>query len=187
MKRIVTIVAAAALLVSSSAFADFYGWSLSGSAAAPCVSTGPAASITNLALWLNYTTDDGMSAMEADLVLAGGVTNFGFNTLNGFLNAGTASHLLLAVGGCPAGPVLAGTWTIFDPASLGFGACLVGANVTVDCDVVNPVAWPHGVTGYSSVPGGVPCQVEVSSGTGCTPPIVAVESSSWGSVKSLYR
>jgi hypothetical protein len=28
--------------------------------------------------------------------------------MNGFLNAGTATALLLAVGGCPSGPVVAG-------------------------------------------------------------------------------
>ena len=187
MKRTVTILAAAAvLLASTSAFADYYGWSLSGSTGSPCVSNGPASQISTLALWYNYNSDDGMSAMEANLVLSPGITNFGFTPLSGFLNAGNPTNLLLAVGGCPSGPVLAGTWTLFDAIVGGYSACLGGANVTVDCDLLTPIAWPHGVTGFATG-AGAPCEVPVANGTGCTPPIVSVETSTWGSLKALYR
>jgi hypothetical protein len=38
--------------------------------------------------------------------------------MNGFLNAGDATHLRLAVGGCPMGPVVAGVFQVHDPVGV---------------------------------------------------------------------
>jgi hypothetical protein len=183
MKRTVTILAAAAvLLASASAFAaNNYGWSLSGSPSAPCVSNGPAGQITTLALWYVYNTGDGMSAMEADLVLSPGITNFGFTPANGFLNAGNATNLLLAVGGCPSSRC-SRVWTLFD-AIVGLRRASAARVVDATCSIAGD---PHGVTGFGT--GANPaCGVVFAGGDGCNPPVVSVESSTWGSLKALYR
>lgn len=184
MKRVLTIVSAL-LVAASPAFADNYGWSLSGSATEPCQPV-PLGSLQVVYLWFNYATDDGMSAMEANLTTSANYSVLGFNVQNGYLNAGNQTNLLLAVGGCPTGPVVAGAWNLFDLTGTGGFGCLAGANVTVDCDTVNPVAWPHGVSGWNNQ-GGTACSVLVDGGDGCNPPVVSVEDTSWGSVKSLYR
>jgi len=49
--------------------------------------------------------------------------------MNGFLNAGNPTNLLLAVGGCPGGPLVAGAMLILHFAPV--AVCLTGANVTV--------------------------------------------------------
>jgi len=100
--------------------------------------------------------------------------------MNGFLNAGTATHLLLAVGGCPNAPVVAGNILILHFAPL--AVCLDGANVTVDCSP-NPQAWPHNVAGYADA--GLPLCLTDTPG-GCLL-VTSLESQSWGTIKSLYR
>ena len=113
MKRFLTILFVLALATSVSA-RDF-GWTLSNSPTDALANSGTfTAGI--LTLYLHYyCTNDGnglasaefdiQSTSAANLVLA-------FTALNGFLNAGGATNLLLAVGGCPYGPVAAGNFLI---------------------------------------------------------------------------
>jgi hypothetical protein len=50
----------------------------------------------------------------AEFELDGTMTVLAFEPLNGFLNAGTDTHLMLAVGGCPFGPLVAGRILVYD-------------------------------------------------------------------------
>lgn len=184
MHRMATIVAFVAVVWASPAHTQgqSYGWTISNSNTNPLANSG---SVTGgpqtLYLWLNCATPEGMTAAEFDLQLPGGVVNFGFNPQNGFLNAGTSGSLMLAVGACPTGPVIAGSWNVFN--SIAGDYCLVasggsGQLTTVDCDVVTPTAWPVTQRGYGT--GGV---------AACTQDlcVVSVEPTTWGQLKTLYR
>lgn len=161
-----------------------YGFTVSSSNSDPFVNSG---TTTNaplvLNLWLQCAVPGGMSAAEFDFQIPPGSSNFGFTALNGFLNAGGNSNILLAVGACPQGPVVAGSWTVFDNAAGSY--CLVnsaanGIRVAVDCDPINPQGWPIGAIGYESGAGTLSCD----EGPLCQ---TAVEPATWGSIKSLYR
>lgn len=184
MKRILTI-AFALTLVATSAFAqENYGWSISASSTDPAVNSGSVAPglPASLYLHLDCTTIDGMAAMEADIA-ATGLLFLSFTPLNGVLNAGAATSLLLAVGGCPTDDFLAGAIGVLNLGA-GGDVCLVpsaanGTNGTVDCDTIDPQLYDNAVVGFSTsgqqcVSGD--CRVEVS-----------VEAQSWGGVKSLYK
>jgi hypothetical protein len=182
MKRILTIVSALSLLVASGAMAEDYGWSISLSSTSPSANTGthPVGAPFSLYLWLDCTLADGVSAMEADLSTAMIFT--GYTPIHPSNNFGAGNALQLGVGGCPFGSTLIGSLGMiaFTP---GQSACLVpsaanGLNVSVDC---TPQAnqWPNAIVGYADA-GLTPCI------TGdCTP--TAIESGTWGSIKSLYR
>jgi hypothetical protein len=116
--------------------------------------------------------------MSLDTVPLGSV--LAFNGMNGYLNAGNATNLLLAVGGCPLGPIVAGSILVLHFAPL--AVCLGGANVTMDC-AENPQAWPHDRKGYADVSLPACWSDTRSSDCGTT----SVESQSWGAIKSLYR
>lgn len=171
--------AAALVLVATSANAQGrYGWTISSSPSDPNVNSGPVgAGVSTMYLWFACSTLGGMSAAEFGVSASAGNTVLAFNTANGFLNAGSAQALLLAVGGCPTGPVNAGSWLVLKATPLDM--CLTGANVTVDCEA-NPSAWPHDFKGFSE--GGTPC---ASGSVLCGP--VSVEDTSWGNIKGLYR
>ena len=180
MKRFLTIVSALCLcaVMNSSAHAAIYGWTVSKSAVDPLINTGlPTGGVDTLFLWF-YCSNEGMASaeMSLDSIPPGNV--LAFNVMNGFLNAGNATNLLLAVGGCPNAPVVAGSILIthFVPVAV----CLGGANVTVDCSP-NPQAWPHDRKGYADA--ALPLCLS-DTATLC---VVSVEESSWGTIKSLYR
>ena len=157
-----------------------YTWTLSHSQTDPLVNSGqPNVSTDNLFLWF-YCSSEGMSAAEIDLVSTPPGQVLAFNVMNGYLNAGNATHLLLAVGGCPNAPIVAGAALIlhFNPLAV----CLEGANVTVDCSP-NPQAWPHDRKGYADL--GLPLCLSDTVGLLCVG--VSIEESSWGTIKSLYR
>ncbi len=104
--------------------------------------------------------------------------------MNGFLNAGTSTDLLLAVGGCPTGPIPAGYWFAL-MNTFGWEFCLGGNNVAVDCTVI-PSAYPNdhiGFTNNSPIP--APCCYNFGFCGTCIP--ISIESESWGSIKSMYR
>lgn len=181
MKKILTI-AFATLLISNSAFAADYGWSISGSSTDPEINSGSIApgAPQNTYLWLNCSPVDGISAVEADVVV-NGMLFLSFVPLNGVLNAGSASALLLAVGGCPTAPFLAGSISVLNFGS-GGDVCLVdsaanGLNASVNCDVVNPQLFDNAIAGFSTA--GAGCMT-----LDCT---TSVESTSWSDVKGLYR
>jgi hypothetical protein len=87
---------------------------------------------------------------------------------------------LLVVGGCPPGPLVAGS-LLYLETGLGLDVCLVpsadnGFNLTVDC---GGTGWDNGVVGFNSM-GQSPC------GSGpCE--AISVDDQSWGGIKSLYR
>jgi hypothetical protein len=185
MKRSLTILAALAILVTaSSAFGQAqFGWTISGSSANPDANTGAATNtVATLYLWLQCGTGQGMASAEFDLGTGGSMSVLAFTALNGFLNAGGATNLLLAVGGCPNGPVVAGSVLVLD---LPGDVCIVpaaanGNNVTVECGTLALIA--NDYRGYANL--GPPCD-STPSVTLCD--IYAVEDDSWGSIKSLYR
>lgn len=190
MKRVLTIVSAL-LVAAAPAFAQIeYGWTISSSSSDPFVNQGPIpAAPLPLYLWLFCSqgappdAGPGMASAEFDLRLPAGVFNFGFTAMNGFLNAGGAGNLLLAVGGCPQGPVVAGVWNVF--GSIAGDYCLVASAAngiigTVDCSPTVPSIHPLRQVGFGA-------GVAPSCNDGQLCPPVAVEAQSWGSVKSLYR
>jgi hypothetical protein len=164
------------------------GWtlSLSGSATDPHQNgVSAAGGLRNVYLWLTCST--GASAFEANT--GGSVVVAGFNGLNGVLNAGTPTELLLAIPGCPTGgaPQLLGWWTVWDT---GGTLCLepsesAGTLVMVTCGAN---AEPHStveVFGFSSDTSS-PCHVGQQYCVSASFPPVAVSASSWGKLKSTY-
>jgi hypothetical protein len=84
-----------------------YGWTISASSTDPHQNIGTLeGDFGVLYLWFACSTVEGVAAAAFDLV--GPLQVLAFNPQNGFLNAGTATSLMLAVGGCPRGPLLAG-------------------------------------------------------------------------------
>ena len=108
MKRFLTILAVMPFLVgfatSASATLDpEYGWTISDSPTDAYSNEGPfIPGLVSLYLYYACNSKDGMSAAEFDLVSKNAANIIlAFTTLNGYLNAGGSTALLLAVGGCP--------------------------------------------------------------------------------------
>ncbi len=182
------IVASLVLLIASMTSAyQFYGWSVSSSPSDPCVNEGafPVGGFVTLFLWYAYNTPDGMSSTDITVVVnpPDALNIFGFNVQNGFLNAGTATSLLLAIGGCPNGPIAAGNWPC-STAAPAWEFCLGGLNSTVNCDPI-PVLWVNDHMGFTNGDAPTCCLRFLVCGIPCGP--VSIEDASWGSIKSLYR
>jgi hypothetical protein len=193
MKRLLTIVVALsclALPLDAFATGGEYGFVISASAASPDVNTVPfAAGVQTYFLWLKCCNlpagfPQGISAAEFGLVSTNAANLvLGFTPTGSWLNAGGASNLLLAVGGCPCGPTVAGSILILAnaPGSLCIGPSSTNTKAGVDCSP-DPQLWPIEWRGLD-FGGGIAC-VE---GTLCEKPPLAVEEASWGGVKALYR
>lgn len=187
-----TLAVLAVLLVASSAFAvnEPYTWTISESSTNPFANSGAfLPGLQTLYLWLACCNlpdpiQDGMAAAEfsllskdpANIILAS-------TAINGFLNAGTSIDLLLAVGGCPCGPVAAMSILVLNNVPNGFGIIPApnGNKVTADCEPqpsLYPIAW----IGYAN--NGKPPQTK---GEICKEDPTSVEDSSFGQVKALYR
>jgi hypothetical protein len=147
-----------------------YEFSLSASSTEPFQNTAPpAGGVRNIYLWATCI-DDGISVFEGNLA-SNGAAVYAFNPLNGVMNVGGATALLLAVPGCPYGnPVnfLLGYWVINDT---GVDLCMqVSGNEVlgaVDCDAQNPTLTNNVVVkGFKSL-GGSPCTLGTAS---CSPP-----------------
>ncbi|MFN8176389.1 MAG: hypothetical protein U0167_00520 [bacterium] len=182
MNRILAIVVAV-LLVAMPSFANQYGWTISSSQSTPAANVGGLTPgvLGHLYLWYACSIGGGMSAADFGLQ-ANGVIFAGFSPLNGFLNAGSGQNILIAVGGCPPGPIAAGDITVFYLGGAG-SMCVVNSinniRVTVDCTSPTPRAWDLKAVGWDAL--GTPaCNESLCSPT-------AVEPQSWGGVKSLYR
>jgi len=194
MKRFATLAGAVSVfVVADAALAEGppYGWSISASSTDPYVNSTPfVAGIRTAYLWLACTTPTpggpgGMASAEfglcaspaANVILA-------FSPDGGYLNAGDATRILLAVGGCPTGPKLAGS--ILVNCAVPGQVCICpapnGNEVTVDCSP-NPQPWGIEWVGLDQGTGQGACGQGLVT---CTKP-VSVEESSWGSIKSLYR
>ena len=131
MNRILGVVTAVFLLsisITPSAFGEDYTWHLSYSSSDPNVHTQapvPSPGQFKVYLWLKYTGADGMSAAELGIQYSG-YFGHSFTPLNGVLNAGNADNLLLAVGGCPMGPFLAGSFGDYIDLDGGGGMLCIG-------------------------------------------------------------
>jgi hypothetical protein len=122
-------------------------WTISNSATDPLSNSGPIAPgpnmwTGNLYLW-SFCMEDaaGLQTAEFDVVeTQGGGLPVAFNPMNGVLNAGTTTSLLLAVGACPRGPVLAGSFVVGADSLLpDIELCLApststGQNISRTCD-----------------------------------------------------
>ena len=96
----------------------FFGWSISRSATDPFENTASSGiGSGQLYLWY-YCTSHPFGLATAEFDVGGTIAVHSFTPMNGFLNAGDATHLLLAVGGCPWGPVVAGTFQVHDPIAV---------------------------------------------------------------------
>jgi hypothetical protein len=189
MKRLLTILTVAVLVAAPAAMAQSFGWTVSNSTTDPYSNTGsiapgPSMFAGNLYLWLTCDwAGGGMAAAEMDVAeLRGGGLPTGFTPMNGFLNAGNPTALLLAVGGCPTGPVLAGVFTVGpDQFIADIEICLVPSaannrNITVAC----------GGVGYNNISNGFAKTSQASCYDNACEGI-SVESSSWGRIKNLYH
>jgi hypothetical protein len=182
MKRVLTI-AAAILLAAAPAFADpLYGWSVSSSSSDPNANVGGAASgFTSLYLWFNCGTE-GAGGAEFNVATTGGNIGVSFTGVAGVLNATAYPWLSLGLGGCRVAPFLAGSIGYLNNGDPTATVCLVnsggGIRVTVDCATPVPAAWPMAAVGWGA---SAPACVEELC------PVVSVDDSSWGSIKSLYR
>jgi hypothetical protein len=182
MKRFLTIFVV--LAFASSALGGDFGWTLSSSNTDPLANQGTYASgLLTLYLWYYCTNNArGLASAEFDIASTNPVNVVAaFTAINPpWLNAGGATNLLLAVGGCPSGPSVAGSFLISSngPGQYCLTTSAVGNNVSVNC--VDLSVFPNDWIGYSD-DGSPPC---ASLEDLC---VVAVENTSWGSVKSLYR
>jgi hypothetical protein len=189
MKRFLTAFVVAILAVAPAAMAQNFTWTVSNSTTSAvsnsgAIAPGPSMFAGNLYLWLYCdNTGAGMAAAEMDVVeLRGGGAPTGFTPLNGFLNAGGPTDLLLAVGGCPSGPILAGSFSVGPDAFLpDIEICLVPSalnnrNITVAC---GGTGYPNTVIGFAKT-GGASC----NDGLICADIVI---DHTWGRVKSLFR
>ncbi|MFN8176385.1 MAG: hypothetical protein U0167_00500 [bacterium] len=185
MKRILSVVIAFLVIASPALASSRYAWMISASSDVPYANTGgiAAGGLAHLYLWYYCSYDGGMAAADFGL-RATGVTFAGFSTMNGFLNAGSGTNLLLAVGGCPLGPVVAGDISVFYFGGAG-SVCIVDSindiRVVVDCTAPTPSAWNLAAVGWDAV--ALP---------GCEDPwpwcwTDAIEPHHWGAIKGLYR
>jgi hypothetical protein len=172
------------LFAAVPAQAERYLWTLSASSTDPFVNTGAPGpgGIFELHLWLACSAE-GMSAASFMVEGSVGLLVLAWNPCCGFLLHGPSECLLLAVGGCPSGPIRAGWFLVFDPG-IGGRVCMIDCpvdegNYTIDCDPQQPEAHPNAWIGFAS-DGMPPC----GSGT-CGP--IAVEANSWGRIKGFYH
>jgi hypothetical protein len=99
-------------------FNETHGWTISGRPTDPLYNqTDLPLGTGQLYLWYFCALDPhGFAAAEFDV--GGTIAVHSFTPMNGFANAGDATHLLLSVGGCPMGPVLAGVFQVHDPIAV---------------------------------------------------------------------
>jgi len=152
------------------------------------------AGVGTLYLWFTgcntVGSGPGMSAADFGIHTYGAWTFLAFSVSNGYLNAGSGANLLLAVGGCEAGPIVAGSMLI---QTTGEGGVRLGdsntpdAHVTVDCEspIPNQWAWPDFMLFVGAQSSGFVGRSPQAWGDGCTTD--AVDRTTWGNIKSLYR
>lgn len=126
-----------------------YEWTISASVTDPYVNTtSPTGTLATFYLWLACCEESqvqGMAAAEFDLV-SSGPTHMATTPQNGFLNAGNTSTLLLAVAGCPCGPIVAAELLVIaEPGTMSFApSAFSGTKGTADCEfspTVHPIDW----------------------------------------------
>ncbi len=159
-----------------------YEFSLSASDTDPNIHTAsPSGGLRSVYLWL-ACSDDGIAAFETGV--SGTLPVFGFTPLNGVMNAGNATDLLLAVPGCPDSLVL-GSFAVWDS---GGTLCLApsgnGWIAAVDCDPVDPEEHADpAVVGFAT-DGSIPCAV---GSNGCVGDGYLLDESGGGSIGSEWE
>jgi hypothetical protein len=177
--------------VSAGATGAPYTWTISADPFDPYQNTAPFVQGL-LTFYLHYACSTplpggpgGAAAAEFGLYntnLANSI--IGFIPVAGFLNAGSPTELLLAIGGCPDGPRRAGNILTLNAIQGQYcfrPSAANGVMGTVDCSP-NPQLWAMDFIGLSCGDG-EPCFHGTAD---CTEP-VSVEETSWGHIKTLYR
>jgi hypothetical protein len=144
-----------------------YGWTISASSTDPYVNSQAAPSSGVLTLYLWLVCSEGLAA--AEFGLQGTLTVLATSSMNGFLNAGTPTNLLLATP-CRSAPIVAASILVLDSGTGGtvcLGPSTGGKNSSVDC--VDYLEWTHDTLGFSN-DGSTPCQVLVGAGGFCSAP-----------------
>jgi hypothetical protein len=197
MKRFLTILVlpfvVGALATGASATVDGeYGWTVSDSFTDAFSNSSPfVPGVITLKLYYTCNSKDGMSAASFGIVSKNAANVIlAVTAKNGYLNAGTGTNLLLAVGGCPdaqpqAAPRNAADILVLSNAPGEYGLvpnAIDGLKVTVDCQPA-PAAWPIQWIGFTNL-GGDPQSKDWDL---CAPDPISVEAQSWGNVKAMYR
>jgi hypothetical protein len=171
----------------------FFGWTISASPEDPFVPTAaPVVGSDSLFLWVACTADtadlgrDRFNSAEFHLTgTLSGIDGLPIGVNGALWLRKNPSRLLMAIGGCPTGPLLVGILPVTDDGS-GGTACFEpsgwGFNITVDCS--DHVGQPreNDYVGFAS-DGTEPCR---SSPEFCPTPI-SIEDVGWGDVKARYR
>jgi hypothetical protein len=148
-------------ITESAAYHPFgFNFSISASSTDPFVNASPpAGTIRSLHLWTTCA-EEGLSAFQG--TVTGSLAPLAFAPATGVFNLGTATALLLAIGGCPTGDEVAvrlGEWFVVDS---GGSICFTPSTpnalfAAVDCDQVAPTLLENPrVLGFSSS-GAPPC------------------------------
>lgn len=115
-------------------------------------------------VYLWTTCSSGISALEAGLeteLIVGG-----FTPMNGVLNIGSGTDVMLGIPGCPTGELVLGYWTVWDaPGTLCLGPSTShGLYGAVQCEQIPTVIEDPVCVGFAS-DGSTPCAV---GSAGCT-------------------
>jgi hypothetical protein len=171
-------------LMASAVAGQEYGWTVSASSQDPLLNTAPALNdVATYYLW--YVCALGGSetwcAAEFGLSYDGPVPfGAGVTPINGFLNAGTATNLLIA-GGHTYGRIIVALLSVISlPGTISFTASDAGLIYGVDCQQGN-LLWPIEWVGL-----GLDAPAPFG-GTLCEDNPIATRLSSWGRIKGLYR
>lgn len=168
----------------------YYVWLISDSPTDPLSNFGDPNDFTHiLYLWFWCTTEDGLLLTEADLTYPPGYTVLDFSPMNGFVNVGSPTELLLGSFTCRTGPLVVGSWFAIGQGTgtfcLGPSAAR-GVIASTHCEQAPPYNYPIRLVGYEV---GLPepsCYDEIAASLSCTSS-VRTDKASWGRLKSLYR
>lgn len=171
-----------AFVLSHSAKAEPYQWTLSASDAHPFANTGaPSPGLQILHLWF-ACSEFGASAAEFSLEFSPSANLLQVIPVGPCTFVPTGGGLLFGLGGCASAPVRVAELVVLDTGA-GYAACFApspanGILATVDCP---PTSLPHPMAyvGFASN-GEAPCR------EGECPGAVPVAPRSWGAVKALY-
>jgi len=166
-----------------------YTWQISYSNVDPNVQTGADfGGFGSIYLWFTGCGVFGAGGAEFELVPDGTWSVLAFNPEAGILNAVSPPILALGLGGCRINQTLIGT--ILVGGTSGSMRLLKSTGndiaVTVDCQTPVPVAWdwPEFVRQQGAYSAGY-VGTSQDWGNGCD--VNAVEATTWGSMKALYR
>ena len=183
---LVLVLAVVLVLVSSPAQGREFGWTLSSSLTDPFENTGlPTPGVVYIYLWYTCTnTTEGLGSAEFDICSDIGTLPLTFTPFTPWVFIRDPGYVLIFAPDCPLGPVPVGWFLFVDPGS-GIQAYMCpsaanGLNISVNCIELD--VYPNDTIGYASdgSPAPTNCDYDLCG-------LIAVQSSNWGNVKSLYR